>query len=246
MSSVFRTALLVTFILLIGVSAFPDIENGLVIHFSFDDVDGTIVKNGVDNGIIGILEWEAYQAPGYLNKGVMLNPYVDELSPGKDFIRVRSDPRINVDEQFTIAVWVKSFSFGRYRSVMANTDNYGYALCIDGGRPSFWIHIAGSYLIRSSATVLEPDRWYHLALTFDGLDAILYLDGKEELKFRKKGAITRSRSDFFIGGEPSYTSLDPRWPAWHGVLDEFYFYSRALMRDEIGILIELASSSDSQ
>jgi hypothetical protein len=31
--------------------------------------------------------------------------------------------------------------------------------------------------------------------------AILDLDGKEELKVRKKGAITQSRSDFFIGDE---------------------------------------------
>ena len=221
-----------------------DVAEGVVIHFSFDDTEGSIVRNGRANGIVGILEWEAYPGAGLLGDGVVLNQYVDEWSPGKDFVRVRSDPRVNVEEEFTVAVWIKSFSFGQYRSVMANTDDYGYALCIDRGRPSFWIHVDGAYLIRTSSTRLKTDLWYHLALTFDGARATLYVNGEPDVQVAKAGTITRSRSDFFIGGEPLYEALDPRWPAFHGILDEFYFYDRSLPPDDLYRLFAAAAGHD--
>ena len=240
-----RRTCLLRLVLLVAASAAADgdLTDGLTIHFSFDDTDGSIVRNGRANGIDGILEWEAYPGAGLLGDGVVLNQYVDEWSPGKDFVRVRSDPRVNVEEEFTVAVWIKSFSFGQYRSVMANTDDYGYALCIDRGRPSFWIHVDGAYLIRTSSTRLKTDLWYHLALTFDGARATLYLNGQPDVQVAKAGTITRSRSDFFIGGEPLYEALDPRWPAFHGILDEFYFYDRSLSPADIHVLAAVATGT---
>lgn len=45
-----------------------------------------------------------------------------------------------------------------------------------------------------------------------------------------------------IGAEPSGQALDNSYPAWHGILDEFYFYNRALTKEEIGLLIEDAQA----
>jgi hypothetical protein len=89
---------------------------------------------------------------------------------------------------------------------------------------------------------LQEDTWYHLALTFDGSNAVIYLDGEEDGRATKKGDITISTSDFFIGAELSGQALDTGWPAWHGMLDEFYFYNRALTKEEIGLLIKRASA----
>ena len=94
--SAFRKALFIAIVLLAGLRAFSDIEEDLVIYFSFDNVDGTMVVNGADEDIHGVLEWEAHPTPGYLNMGVMLNPYAAESTPGDDFVRVRANEKVNV------------------------------------------------------------------------------------------------------------------------------------------------------
>jgi len=230
-------ACLLIFSLLLGVNAYTDIEEGMVICFSFDEIDGKSVLNGANQNINGIIEGEAEQTAGYLNMGIALNPNDDAGAPGNDFVRVPSSLEVNVGEQFTIAVWAKGTNYGTYRTLMSNTDSSGYALTVEDGKPASWVHVAGAYLQAAGNTVLQENTWYHLALTFDGSDAIVYLDGKEEAKGTSAGAITPSTSDFFIGAEPSGQVLDNSYPAWHGVLDEFYFYNRALIGTEIGLLM---------
>lgn len=222
----------------LGNNAYAAIEEGMVIYFSFDKIEGKQVINEANQNINGTLEGEAEQAAGYLNMGVALNPDADEGTPGSDFVRVPNNPEVNVGEQFTIAVWAKGTNFAAYRTLMSNTDNSGYALTVENGKPASWVHVAGAYLQAAGNTDLKADTWYHLALTFDGKDAIVYLDGKEEANGSQAGAVTVSTSDFFIGAEPSGQALDTSWPAWHGVLDEFYFFNRALTEAEIGLLME--------
>jgi hypothetical protein len=229
---------LLAFLLLSDINAYADIEEGIIIYFSFDEIDGNLVVNGANQDINGTLEGEAGQAVGYLDMGIALNPNADEGTPGQDFVRVASSPEVNVGEQLTIAVWAKGTNFGTYRTLMSNTDSSGYALTVEDGKPGSWVHAAGAYLQAAGSTELKKDTWYHLALTFDGSDSIIYLDGKEEARGTSAGAITVSTSDFFIGAEPSGQAIDTSYPAWHGVLDEFYFYNRALTEAEIGLLME--------
>ena len=235
---------LIVLISLVCSGAAADLKEGLVIYFSFDEIEGDEVINGAGNGINGKLEGDARQVQGYRGMGVALNIDEPENVPGDDFVRVPGSPDVNVTDQFTIAVWVKATNFGDYRTVMSNTDSSGYALTVENGVPTGWIHIAGDYLHILGKTVLEKDKWYHLALTFDGKNAIIYLNGEEEAKATREGKVTQSGSDFFIGAEPSGKTVDPSYPAWHGVLDEFYFYNRALSAEEIRSLIKEAMGID--
>jgi len=219
------------------VGAYPNLEDGQVIYFSFDEADENMVINAANADINGTLEGGATLVAGYTEMGVALNAEAGEGEPGGDFVRVANNPEVNVGGQFSIAVWAMGSSFGDYRTLMSNTDSSGYALTVENGLPAAWIHVQGAYLQLSGKTQLKADEWYHLALTFDGKDAIIYLNGKEEAKASKEGDVTVSSSDFFIGAEPSGQGIDSSYPAWHGILDEFYFYNRALTQDEIGLLI---------
>lgn len=231
---------LLIIILFLSANAYTnaaDIKDGLIIYFSFDEIDGDTVPNNSGLEIDGTLEAEAEQVPGYLNNGLALNPNSGEAEPGQDFVRVANNPEVNVGEQFTIAVWAKGTNFGDYRTLMSNTDSSGYALTVENGAPSSWIHVNGAYLQAAGKTALQPEKWYHLALTYDGNDAIIYLDGEIDGKGTSQGNITLSNSDFFIGAEPSGQGLDTSYPAWHGTIDEFYFYNRALTKVEVNSLI---------
>ena len=151
-------------------------------------------------------------------------------------------PEVNVDKQFTIAVWANASNFGSYRTLMSKTDAGAYALTVENSVPTAWVHVQGDYLYVLGKTELQTGEWYHLALTFDGKDAVIYLNGEEEARGTKQGDVTICNADFMIGAEPSGQAVDPSYPAWHGVLDEFYFYNRALTEDEINMLIEEASA----
>ena len=41
-----------------------------------------------------------------------------------------------------------------------------------------------------------------------------------------------------IGAEPNGKAIDQSYPAWHGILDDFYFYNRALVENEIELIIK--------
>ena len=233
-------AILVLYTLL-TFNSFAGIEDGLVIYFSFDEIDGKTVINEANPNLNGTLEAEAKIVEGYKDNGVGLNADADVATPGADFVRVADAPEVNVDKALTLAMWAKGTNFGAYRTLMSKTDSGAYALTVEEGAPTAWIHVSGDYLYFAGETILEADRWYHLALTFDGSDGIIYLDGKEEAKNSKKGNITLAAADFMIGAEPAGAAVDPSYPAWHGVLDEFYFYNRALSKNEINQLIKQAS-----
>jgi hypothetical protein len=231
------------FMLFVG-SVHADLKDGLVIYFSFDNIDGKKVINEANNKLNGTLEGEAKQVVGYVNKGVALNPDAAEATPGNDFVRVADAPEVNVDKQFTIAMWASGTNFGDYRTLLSKTDGGAYALTVEGGKPNSWVHVAGDYLQAAGKTDIEKNKWYHYALTFDGSDAVVYLDGKEDGKGTKKGDVTICGADFMIGAEPSGQNVDPAYPAWHGILDEFYFYNRALTKDEINQILKKTASVD--
>ncbi|HHZ90248.1 TPA: LamG domain-containing protein [Candidatus Poribacteria bacterium] len=91
----------------------------------------------------------------------------------------------------------------------------------------------------NTKTTLKPNKWYHLALTFDGNDTRIYVDGQRKGKSSRKGPITVNNSDLMVEAEPSGVKLDPEWPAWHGCLDEFYLYNRVLSKEEVEQLIKI-------
>lgn len=229
-------------LVLLALKSYAGIQNGLVIYFSFDKVDGKTVINEVNPNLNGTLEAEAKIVGGYKNKGVGLNVDAGVDTPGADFVRVADAPELNVDKEFTIALWAKATNFGAYRTLMSKTDAGAYAFTVEDEKLTGWVHVSGDYLHIAGKNTLEKDKWYHFAITFNGNDGIVYINGKQDGKASKKGNITVNNSDFMIGAEPSGKDVDQTYPAWHGILDEFYFYNRALSEDEIGLIIKQVAS----
>jgi len=229
--------LIVTF----NITSYAGLKDGQIIYFSFENVNGNTVINEANANINGTLEAKAQIVDGFAGKGLALNLQVAEGIAGDDFLRVANAPELNVDKQFTIALWAKATNFGEYRTLISKTDGGSYAFTVEKMLATAWVHVSGDYLHVIGKTELKVNTWYHFTLTFDGSDAFIYLNGKEDGKGTRKGNITVNGSDFMIGAEPSGKIIDHSYPAWHGILDEFYFYNRVLTKDEIDFLIKQAS-----
>uniref|UniRef100_UPI003513D85E LamG-like jellyroll fold domain-containing protein n=1 Tax=uncultured Winogradskyella sp. TaxID=395353 RepID=UPI003513D85E len=96
-----------------------------------------------------------------------------------DYITFRNNYSLN--NNFTVETWIKPNSINGYSTVfskkLASVNNSGYDLSINNGQVLFnWYSNSGNGTIASNANI-NTDRWYHLALSYDGATYRLFIDG---------------------------------------------------------------------
>ncbi|MGD1859002.1 MAG: LamG-like jellyroll fold domain-containing protein [Leptolyngbyaceae cyanobacterium] len=119
---------------------------------------------------------------------------------GQDFITVSSlaEAKALIPQNFTIELWVKPTlapsGWGgiasAYNLADDKTNSGGWILEVGQSRFKFHLKTAstGSAFAYLHANFV-PDQWYHLAVTYDGTHARLYLNAKEKAAIACSGAI---------------------------------------------------------
>jgi len=87
-------------------------------------------------------------------------------------------------------------------------------------------------------TALQPNTWYHGAVTYDGSTVKLYLNGQPETS-QAKSLNTFSGSDFTLGRYGSNSAITGEW---NGLIDEAVIFSRELSQAEIQAVFDAGSS----
>ena len=108
-----------------------------------------------------------------------------------------------------------------------------YALLINGKSPMAYIGGAAAL----GPEVLEPNRWHHLAMTYDGDTLRLYTDGKE-VAATKIGVKRQSGNTSLAIGRRQDGGFK-----FMGLTDEVRLYNRALRADEIKTNYEALTST---
>ncbi len=131
-----------------------------------------------------------------------------------------------------------------YRFVLKEENDNGYFLGIDGlGKPLFKISIGGKLQILTTDLVLERNKWYHLAATYDiktGLMKI-FLNGKKAgEKQVGKGPILPSENNLRIGKgkdrrpiHPVRQNTFPGSYSFDGLIDEVKVFDIPLSEQEV-------------
>jgi hypothetical protein len=110
------------------------------------------------------------------------------LELGKKVVALDA-PEWNSTQAFSVSAWIKLANTGEGVSVAGQMDSakkpQGWSLTVGGGRvPSFQIQRPDQRMSYSGTfiNILDSDRWYHIAATYDGSGAprgmALYLDGE--------------------------------------------------------------------
>jgi hypothetical protein len=211
----------------------PALGQNLVVHYKLDETSGTLVSdasgNGLDAQTMGGTSW----MPGFLGGGLDL----DDSKNGH--IAALHDPLHDV-AQLTIAAWINIDVHQNYDGVLTKgttVSPYSLMLATPNDRFKFQANNFNppngtSGGIYESIGVLTMDQWHHIAVTFDGQEVRLYLDGALDSVYNASGVILGTTSeDLILGGD--FPGGDEYFD---GTLDDVRLYDGALSAGDIANL----------
>ena len=212
----------------------PDLEDGLVGHWTFDGkdmVDNVADRSGQGNN--GILEnfTSTTTKPGRIGQALEFDGSDDRTSHGSVFNTSTED--------FSVSVWVKtdvgyvdqgSSSNGilakglgsPYWGIYFNSNN----------QPYFSINNVSNAGI---STAINDGQWHHLVGIRSGDTLIIYLDTVRGTDGATTGTV--GSGSFYIGGDGSTARY------FNGTIDDVRVYNRALSEDEVERIYGLGATT---
>jgi hypothetical protein len=222
-------------------------ELGLRHHWKLDESGGLIAADSA-NGANGLLmgfeagddsQWVEGMIEGALNLAAdaTIDNHVEASVPAMSALETGG---------FTIALWVRpGFAIlnpGEYQLFDATNDAVGFTIMngMSEGRTYdrvllFWDMNAPN--IVTSTTSLEPEVWYHVAITSTGAggERQIYIDGvSEEKRFWMEAGADVGTSDGWPAGIARIGGLPGRWH--DSVIDDVRVYEEALDAERIADL----------
>ena len=168
-----------------------------------------------------------------------------------DHIRVASSANLQITSALTIGAWVNRQSLGTYDEVISKWD----AIPIGQRSYTLGMHPDGRAYLNLSTdgsdfgiSVLTPSAvalgsWVHLAGTYDGAFARIYVNGALAAQAVYAGGIFSGSDDFSIGGVVGGVGVHSGISFFHGRIDEAVIYNRALSGPEVLALATIPEPS---
>lgn len=215
-------------LLLASIGSYAQKNSSLAAHYKFnkDYLDQTPNKNnGSFNGGFTFTE----------------DRFGNECSAlgldGNSFLSVPSSASLSSpSRELTIAAWIKS-------GISATTDPslMWFTVCVKGNQPTETDDTPHYRLQMTSKTIsintgfteyfdyyINPDTWYHCAITYDGSTVKLYMNGEEVFQYPYYGVLQPNNQPLEIGRDiPGDTEFQ------YGAVDDLYIYSKALNARQI-------------
>nr|WP_237691544.1 LamG-like jellyroll fold domain-containing protein [Mangrovimonas futianensis] len=153
-----------------------------------------------------------------------------------DHVTFRNNYQLNSD--FSLEVWVKPNSTNGTRTVFSRKEfgntTSGYDLSIVDGQIRFrWGNAGGTGQVTSGGNTVGTNRWYHLAVTFDGSLYTLYVDGI--VLGTASGTAPSNTSGNIEALIGAMDQSPPNEPTnyYHGWVDELRIWNKALSYEHI-------------
>lgn len=166
--------------------------------------------------------------PGSCRYGVFNGP-----SSGT-YVQVADNAALDITDELTVAAWVylRSTPSELYTIVSKDT-NYEYH--IDNQRRVYWWwneNDAGNTVrTLTTATRLDPDRWYHVAITYAPGEQRIYIDGSSAASATHNDDLATNSLPLYVGRDFNFDSR-----IFDGYIDEVRVIADALTQAEVQAL----------
>ena len=219
-----RFALLVLIAVMAGpASAQALAANGLVAAYSMDQGSGTAVPDSSGSGNNGTLSGATWTTAGRFGGALSFNGT-------NNLVTVPDSATLDLTTAMTLEAWVRPTAVGDWRTVLIKEQpaQLAYALyaSAETNRPSGHVYTTAERDVRGPS-VLPANAWSHLAMTWDGATARLYVDGTQVASAALAGTAVVSSSPLRIGGNTIWSEY------FGGLIDEARIYNRALTAAEV-------------
>jgi hypothetical protein len=213
--------------------------DGLVGYWKLDDGIGSATARdssgqGNNGSLIGV-NADAEWVPGKSGSALELG--------GVGWVNVAPSTSIDgIVDKVTVASWIYlEGTVTRYATAASRQIGSGiqqhYHLSLNGDvKPNLFITtgVDNTALLTAKDTVV-PRTWVHMAGTYDGTNAVLYVNGVAVVSQGITGTFTPDTTPLIIGGNGNDSTGVPT-ELFPGRLDEVILYHRALSATEIGRL----------
>jgi len=211
--------------------------DGLVGYWKLDDGTGSATARDSsgqgNNGSLISVNADAAWVPGKSGTGIELG--------GAGWINVAPSTSIDgIVDQVTVASWiylegtVNRYATAASRQIGSGIQQHYHVSLNSDVKPSLFITTGVDDIAFLTATsVAAPRTWIHLAGTYDGMYARLYVNGVEAASQPLTGTFAPDTTPVIIGGNGNDATGVPT-ELFPGRLDEVMLYHRALSATEIG------------
>jgi hypothetical protein len=197
----------------------------------FEDIAGKMVVDSSSAGNDGDIEG----GPGLVN-GVFGKAM--DFNGSDDFIIIPDSDSLEL-EYLTMAAWVYLRSYpedARILTQEVDGDPYStYSIMMSGGGyTKFEFRISLDNVRQRIPTIADVplETWTHVAATYDGEKAVLYINAEIDLEQPQSGTLLTTDNPLYIGASQFWT---PRF--FDGLMDEVTLFNVALDQDQIGELM---------
>lgn len=129
-------------------------------------------------------------------------------SPNPAHARIPANAALNPTAAFTFEAWVAitTSSTGEdCRSIAGKNwqQSWWIGLCNVGAKPTLRSYLRGASSVRNGGQI-EPGRWTHVAVVFNGTQRLHYINGELAATFDETGALGTSTDEMRIGSDVSW------------------------------------------
>ena len=232
-------------LMLIGISVAAINPDTIVGNWKLDENGGDTAFDSSGKGNDGVLVNGPTWTTGMFGSAL-------EFDGADDVVDCGADVSLNPDAM-TVVAWIKSMGpngEGRVVNNMNDGDR-GYFLMVSGTVLIPYVSnethqepytVEGRVEFRSDMPDFGPDKWYHIAVTWDGSRVIVFANGSEIGSEDLGGIGRKNEQSLYIGGQKGTGRL------FQGVIDEVAVFNVALSAADIQTVmnqgIAAAVSSD--
>lgn len=219
-----------------------DVKAELIAHWKLDEIVGRSASDSSGNGNTGTLQGDLAWAPtegkygGALLFGLDENSCV-EISTQKLFA-----------SRGTIALWANlaadpqpggdRYLFG-HRTTPAPIYSNRLQLYLNNNDHELDLGLGDSHFLLNNIKTLQPGTWYHIALTWDRGNFVVYVNGLSEATGTYAG-LDELNSVADIGNN-GFSVGSRRDNSFYGLIDDLLIFNHALTGDEISLIYKKSS-----
>ena len=204
-------------------------QNGLVLYLPFDEGEGDVAEdlsgNGNDGVLVGGPEW----VDGKFGKAL-------EFDGADDLVNCGNANSLDAPQAITMEAWINPYEIHKSWIRIIQKCNVGgtrnsWCLIFSGSSQKLAMEIWDNGTLRDlkAASDAPLNGWTHVACTYDGLAAKIYINGILDNETQNVVSMDIGTND--LNAVVGSSDDDPR--GFKGIIDEVRVWNRALEEGEI-------------